>query len=262
MEPHPPPRSVPNNTDAGKINQERRREMSIKRRQKTIEKHAELDMRASDLLPTWQAWVNHARPARWKSYKMWEIIAQARQCLDMEERIKTELEEATRALTVLDNSFVSCNFAALVVVSDDPAYRSNLTSFTLEHVAIQTMILFHYYRELTQCLGEELLLIRGLWGNIKSCSPPMLLNIDWSANHNAVAPDARMLTNMRVCADGERTRDAEVEQMPVFEKYKLTAKDIGPYVPAEWKRRVQEGKWFYFDFKDELPFYGFQKGQT
>ena len=66
----------------------------------------------------------------------------------------------------------------------------------------------------------------------------MLLNIDWSANHNAMAPDARMLTNMRVRAGGERTRDAEVEQMPFFEKYKLTNKDIGPNVPAEWKRRV------------------------
>ena len=66
----------------------------------------------------------------------------------------------------------------------------------------------------------------------------MLLNIDWSANHNAMAPDARMLTNMRARAGGERTRDAEVEQMPFFEKYKLTNKDIGPNVPAEWKRRV------------------------
>ena len=91
----------------------------------------------------------------------------------------------------------------------------------------------------------------------------MLLNIDWSANHNAMAPDARMLTNMRVRAGGERTRDAEVEQMPVFEKYKLTEKDIGHNVPAEWEPFVQEGKWFHFDFKDgQLPFYDLQKGQT
>ena len=49
----------------------------------------------------------------------------------------------------------------------------------------------------------------------------MLLNIDWSANHNSMAPDARTLTNMSVRVGGERTRDGEVEQMLVFGKYKL-----------------------------------------
>ena len=66
----------------------------------------------------------------------------------------------------------------------------------------------------------------------------MLLSIDWSANHNAMAPDARMLTNMRVRVGGERTRDGEVEQMPVFGKYKLTKEDIGPDVPTKWKSKV------------------------
>ena len=59
----------------------------------------------------------------------------------------------------------------------------------------------------------------------------MLLNIDRSANHNAMAPDARMLTNTRVRVGGERTRYEKVEQMPVFEKYRLTKEDIGPNVP-------------------------------
>ena len=78
----------------------------------------------------------------------------------------------------------------------------------------------------------------------------MLLNIDWSANYNAMAPDARMLVNMCVCVGGERTRDGEVERMPVFEKYKLevTKEDIGPNVPTEWKSKIQEGTWFHFDF--------------
>ena len=141
------------------------------RRQKTSEKHAELDMRTSDLPPTWQAWVKHARPRRFESHKMWEIISQARRRVDMEERVKAELEEATRALAVLDNAFLSCNFSVLVLVTDDPAYRSNLTSFTLEHVAIQTMTLFHYYRELMLRLGQELELIKGPWGNVKTCNP-------------------------------------------------------------------------------------------
>ena len=43
------------------------------------------------------------------------------------------------------------------------------------------------------------------------------------------------------------TTDGEVEQMPVFEKYK-PAKE-GPDVPAKLKSKVQEGKWFHFDFK-------------
>ena len=59
-----------------------------------------------------------------------------------------------------------------------------------------------------------------------------------------MAPDARMLTNMPVLLGGKRTRDAEVEQMPVFEKSKLTTEDIGPNVPAKWKSRVQEGNGF------------------
>ena len=111
------------------LTQQRRREVSIKCRQKTSEKHAELDMRASDLLPTWQAWVKHARRRRFESYKMWEIILQARRRVDIEERVNTELEEATRELAVLDNAFLSCNLSVLVHVTDDPAYRSNLNDF-------------------------------------------------------------------------------------------------------------------------------------
>ena len=88
----------------------------------------------------------------------------------MEERVKPELEEAMRALAVLDQAFYSCNFSGLVVVTDDPAYRSNLTSFTVEHAGVQTIALFHYYRELTCHLAEELEYIGGPPGTIKSCS--------------------------------------------------------------------------------------------
>ena len=57
------------------------------------------------------------------------------------------------------------------------------------------------------------------------------------------------------------TTDGEVEQMPVFEKYK-PAKE-GPDVPAKLKSKVQEGKWFHFEFKHgQVQFYGLQKGQT
>ena len=89
----------------------------------------------------------------------------------MEERLKSELNEATRALSVLDQAFCSCNFGGLVVVTDHPAYRSNLASFTLEHAAVQATTLFHYYRELTLRLGEDLEYINGPWGTVNSCNP-------------------------------------------------------------------------------------------
>ena len=89
----------------------------------------------------------------------------------MEQRTKTELDEVMRVRAVLNKAFLLCNFSALVVVTNDPAYRSNLTSFTLEHVAVQTLTLFHFYRELTLRLGEELKPIRGPWDDVKTCNP-------------------------------------------------------------------------------------------
>ena len=66
--------------------------------------------------------------------------------------------------------------------------------------------------------------------NLLYPSHTMLLNIDWSTNHNAMVPNARMLmlTNMRVHVGGKKTMDRKVEQMPVFKKHKLTKEDIGP----------------------------------
>ena len=67
--------------------------------------------------------------------------------------------------------FFSGKFCGLVVVTNDPTYRSNLSSFTLEHVTVQTTTMFHYYRELTLRLGEDLEYINGPWGTVLSCNP-------------------------------------------------------------------------------------------
>ena len=55
-------------------------------------------------------------------------------------------------------------------MTNDSAYRSNLSSFTVEHAAVQATTLFRYYRELTLRLREDLEYINGPWGTVKSCN--------------------------------------------------------------------------------------------
>ena len=91
----------------------------------------------------------------------------------------------------------------------------------------------------------------------------MLLNMDWSSNHAAMAPDARTISNMRVLAGGERKVNDVVEPMPVFPPYVLTEEDIGPAVPQKWQDKIKPGNKIYFKYKhNEEPFYGLQSGQT
>ena len=78
------------------------------------------------------------------------------------ERPKTEeRDNAIRALAVLDKAFLTRDFESLVVVTDDPNYRSKLTTFTIEHASIQTLTLLHFYKTLTRKLEEEIKLIAG-----------------------------------------------------------------------------------------------------
>ena len=120
----PPPHSVSNNTEAEEKNQEKRREQSIQRCKRISERNVELDLRTSDLPPTWQTWVKNARPRKGRvRSKIGTIIAQARQRVGMEQRTTTELDEAMLAFAVLDKAFLSCDFSLLVVVTDDPAYQ-------------------------------------------------------------------------------------------------------------------------------------------
>ena len=65
----------------------------------------------------------------------------------------------------------------------------------------------------------------------------MLLHMDWSSNHAAMAPYACMLGNMRVRWGGERKNigeeEAGMDTMPVFDDYILEEGDIGPNVPLQ-----------------------------
>ena len=98
-------------------------------------------------------------------------MVQARLRMGMIERIDKEKAEAKRALAVLEKAFLSCNFAALFLVTEDPNYRSNLTTFTVDHFAIQTLTLFHYYKELIASFKKDIELIEGEQGNILTCHP-------------------------------------------------------------------------------------------
>ena len=72
---------------------------------------------------------------------------------------------------MLDKAFLTRDFELLVVVTDDPHYRSKLTTFTLEHALIQTLTLLLFYKTLTRKLEEEIKLIAGPWGAVDSCHP-------------------------------------------------------------------------------------------
>ena len=89
----------------------------------------------------------------------------------MEERIDREKAEAKRALAILEKAFLSRNFAALILVTKDPKYRSNLTTFTADHAAIQTLTLVHYYKELIASFEKDIELIKGEQDNILTCHP-------------------------------------------------------------------------------------------
>ena len=50
----------------------------------------------------------------------------------------------------------------IIVATEDPGYRSNLTTFTIDDVAVQTMTLLHYYKELIASLEMDIELTKGL----------------------------------------------------------------------------------------------------
>ncbi len=150
--------------------QERRRQKSAIR----SKKDAEINACVSALPPKWQRWVKKdGKPmSNFVSANIRKLVVQSKMRADMERRIITKLTEAKRAFAVLNKVFVvTRDSGLLIVVTDDPNYRSNLTSFTLEHATVQTMVLYHYYRELLQSLEKELEMIAGPWGTVGKCNP-------------------------------------------------------------------------------------------
>ena len=122
-------RDIQRDVHVVKTAQERQREKSIRRREKVVC----ADQRVYDLPETWQRWVRESKPKKnkkWVSGNVRKLVVQARLRMGMIERIDKEKAEAKRALTVLEKAFLPRNFAALIVVTEDPNYRSNLTTTT------------------------------------------------------------------------------------------------------------------------------------
>ena len=94
-----------------KAAQERRREKSIRRREKV----ACADQRVYDLPETWKCWVRESKPKKnkkWVSGNVRKLVVQARLRMGMIKRIDKEKAKAKRALAVLEKALLLRNFAA------------------------------------------------------------------------------------------------------------------------------------------------------
>ena len=106
------------------------------------------------------------------------------------------------------------------------------------------------HKEMNELIVEQIELFDFLWCNLSEDvsdqgDHQMLLNIDWSGNHAAMAPDAMCINNMRVGYGGTHTVVGEdgkkrVEDLPILKPCVLKAGDLNlANVPAEWKAKVR-----------------------
>ena len=100
-----------------------------------------------------------------------KLVVQAKLRINMIERMNRDIDKAKKSLAVLERAVLTHKFAAMIVATEDPGYRSNLTMFTVDHAAVQTMTLLHYYEELIASLEMGIELTKGLWGVAKRCIP-------------------------------------------------------------------------------------------
>ena len=138
---------------------QRRREESIQRQEEV----AEFQARVSGLPPEWQRWVKNGRPEKsWISSNVKKLVVQAKLRINMIEQMDRDIDKAKKSLAVLERAILTRNFAAMIVEMEDPGYRSNLATFTIDDVAVQTMTLLHYYKELIASLEMDIELTKGL----------------------------------------------------------------------------------------------------
>ena len=75
----------------------------------------------------------------------------------------------------------------------------------------------------------------------------MLLDFDWSSNHDAMAPDVCTLTNIRVLWGELQKKYGEEnvrEPMSVFSDYELEDGEFDPgrcNIPCEWRKKFGTG---------------------
>ena len=83
-------------------------------------------------------------------------MQQARDNIALEEHLMSDLKMTKAEKKVLEHAILTRNYAPLVMVTDDPAYRFLLTTFTIDHVSTQAMTMFHFYKHLIRGLEENL----------------------------------------------------------------------------------------------------------
>ena len=85
---------------------------------------------------------------------LWYRRAKARR--NRHKDLKQKIDRSEGAMTVLFHAMARMDLLPLVFLTTDPSFRSNLTSHTLKHVAIQTMALLCYFEVLLELLEKEL----------------------------------------------------------------------------------------------------------
>ena len=83
---------------------------------------------------------------RWSVYP--KPIRQVKAFAEGEEKREKSVRNSRASLAVLEASFSQCKFASLVRSTAEPKYRSHITTFTVEHAAIQACALMHFYKAL------------------------------------------------------------------------------------------------------------------
>ena len=96
-------------------------------------------------------------------------MIQAKLRINVIERMNRDIDKTKKSLAVLERAVLTRNFAAMIVATEDSGYRSNLTTFTVDHAAVQTMTLLYYYKELIVSLEMDIELTKGPWGCCKNC---------------------------------------------------------------------------------------------
>ena len=90
-----------------------------------------------------------------------KLVVQAKLRINMIERMNRDIDKAKKSLAVLERAVLTRNFAVMIVAREVPGYRCNLTAFTVDHASVQTMTLFHYYKELIASLEMDIELTKG-----------------------------------------------------------------------------------------------------
>ena len=98
----------------------------------------------------------------------------------------SELAATKATETVLKHAYLTCNFIPLVMVTEDPAYRYLLTTFTIDHVAAQTFTMYPFYRHFVCGLEKHLQVIRSS-GQTNAKMPKVVASANHTANIGVVS---------------------------------------------------------------------------